>query len=477
MSAAASTSRSRSRSSTTAWATAARSRRRSSTSARARASARDHERAARGRRPGRARRRRVPARDGEPARARPGRAAARARRRRARRCSASASACSSRSSTRASWAARTASGSSPARCAPLQRRRAEAAAHRLERGRASRRPDSPLIAELPARCAFYHVHSLAPVPARRRGRARHRRVRRAVRHAPCSAAPSTACSSTPRSPRPPGLRLLANFARICIARAQCRVGAGEALPGDRHPRAATPCASSRATSTPRRSTTRTRSRRRCGWVRTGASACTWSTSTGRKAGEPVNLEHLRADRRRERVCPCSTAAGCAARLAIARGARGRRGARDPRDRRLHRPGAARCARWPSTARSSVAVSVDVRGGLVATARLAADERRRRRARPSRRCASGACGTSSSPNIDHDGMLDGANREEVDLRLARRRATGSADLLGRHRQRSTTCEALAALRAGAARAPRRRDRRQGAVRGALHGRRGAVALAG
>ncbi len=76
-------------------------------------------------------------------------------------------------------------------------------------------PGSPLLAGLPERCAFYHVHSFAPVPATTRDVLGTAEYGERVRHRRRSAAPSTACSSTPRSPPPPGLRLLANFARIC----------------------------------------------------------------------------------------------------------------------------------------------------------------------------------------------------------------------------------------------------------------------
>ena len=43
------------------------------------------------------------------------------------------------------------------------------------------RPGSPLLDGLPDRCAFYHVHSFAPVPGARSGRARAGRVRRPLR--------------------------------------------------------------------------------------------------------------------------------------------------------------------------------------------------------------------------------------------------------------------------------------------------------
>ena len=47
------------------------------------------------------------------------------------------------------------------------------------------------------------------------------------------------------------------------------------------------------------------------WVAQGAPrSCTWSISTAPATGSPVNLEHLRADRRATPACRSSTAAGC-----------------------------------------------------------------------------------------------------------------------------------------------------------------------
>lgn len=79
-------------------------------------------------------------------------------------------------------------------------------------------PQSPLVAGLPRRCAFYHVHSYAPVPADERhilGTAEYGR--------PFVAA--VQCGSFygvqfhPEKSSAAGLRLLANFARICLAAA------------------------------------------------------------------------------------------------------------------------------------------------------------------------------------------------------------------------------------------------------------------
>jgi glutamine amidotransferase len=81
------------------------------------------------------------------------------------------------------------------------------------------RPPSPLIEDLPRECAFYHVHSFAPVPARAEdvlGTAEYGEPfvsaveRESFYGVQFHAEKSSAA----------GLRLLANFARICIARRQ-----------------------------------------------------------------------------------------------------------------------------------------------------------------------------------------------------------------------------------------------------------------
>ena len=77
------------------------------------------------------------------------------------------------------------------------------------------RPDSRLLADLPSSCAFYHVHSLAPVPADERdilGVAEYgapfvTAVQRGSFHG---------VQFHPEKSSAAGLRLLANFARICI---------------------------------------------------------------------------------------------------------------------------------------------------------------------------------------------------------------------------------------------------------------------
>jgi glutamine amidotransferase len=76
--------------------------------------------------------------------------------------------------------------------------------------------DSPLLAALPPRCAFYHVHSFAPVPAAAQdvlGRAEYGApFVTAVQHGSFYGV-----QFHPEKSSAAGLRLLGNFAQICIA--------------------------------------------------------------------------------------------------------------------------------------------------------------------------------------------------------------------------------------------------------------------
>lgn len=78
------------------------------------------------------------------------------------------------------------------------------------------KPHSPLIADLPPRCAFYHVHSFAAVPARE-----HDVLGVAEYGAPFATAVEKGSfygvQFHAEKSSAAGLRLLANFARICIA--------------------------------------------------------------------------------------------------------------------------------------------------------------------------------------------------------------------------------------------------------------------
>jgi len=78
------------------------------------------------------------------------------------------------------------------------------------------KPRSPLVEDLPSSCAFYHVHSYAPVPA----------VQEDVLGVAEYGAPSVSAVERgsfsgvqfpPEKSSAAGLRLLANFARVCIA--------------------------------------------------------------------------------------------------------------------------------------------------------------------------------------------------------------------------------------------------------------------
>jgi imidazole glycerol-phosphate synthase subunit HisH len=78
------------------------------------------------------------------------------------------------------------------------------------------KPSSPLVAELPSTCAFYHVHSLAPVPTDEAdvlGVAEYgAQFVSAVQHGSFYGV-----QFHPEKSSAAGLRLLASFARICIA--------------------------------------------------------------------------------------------------------------------------------------------------------------------------------------------------------------------------------------------------------------------
>jgi glutamine amidotransferase len=77
-------------------------------------------------------------------------------------------------------------------------------------------PESPLVADLPSSCAFYHVHSFAPVPDEQRDV-----LGVAEYGAPFVSAVQRGSfygvQFHPEKSSAAGLRLLANFARICLA--------------------------------------------------------------------------------------------------------------------------------------------------------------------------------------------------------------------------------------------------------------------
>jgi imidazole glycerol-phosphate synthase subunit HisH len=81
-----------------------------------------------------------------------------------------------------------------------------------------RRPGSALSADLPSSCAFYHVHSFAPVPTHEQDV-----LGTAEYGAPFASAVERGSfygvQFHPEKSSAAGLRLLANFARICLAAA------------------------------------------------------------------------------------------------------------------------------------------------------------------------------------------------------------------------------------------------------------------
>ena len=133
--------------------------------------------------------------------------------RRARPCSASAWACSSPSSTPPSRAEAPAWASSPARYARLQAGSLKLPHIGWNEVRFTEAA-SPLVESLPARCAFYHVHSFAPVAAQARDV-----LGTAEYGSPFVTAVERGSfygvQFHPEKSSAAGLRLLANFARIC----------------------------------------------------------------------------------------------------------------------------------------------------------------------------------------------------------------------------------------------------------------------
>ena len=97
------------------------------------------------------------------------------------------------------------------------------------------RPQSRLVADLPRACAFYHVHSFAPVPASSEnvlGVAEYGAPFVSAVEAP----PFYGVQFHPEKSSAAGLRLLANFARICVgARAPGATATGRAVPAGGNP--------------------------------------------------------------------------------------------------------------------------------------------------------------------------------------------------------------------------------------------------
>ena len=226
----------------------------------------------------------------------------------------------------------------------------------------------------------------------------------------------------------------------------------------------------------RPSTTTTRSPPRARGCEAGAALP--ARRRPRRRAAPASrstLEHLRADRRARPACPVQYGGG----LRTRRGGRGTRCAAGAErvvlgTAAFTRPRLPRRRRSPSTGRERVR----------RVGRRARRPRRRphgwtrghRAAAPPRRSIAllraAACARFVYTNIDHDGMLDGPDLDEVER--GRARSCAGAVLY------SGGIGTLDDLRR-AARPARRstsvgRDRRQGAVRAALHGREAQAALA-
>ena len=106
-------------------------------------------------------------------------------------------------------------------------------------------PQSRLIADLPLACAFYHVHSFAPVPASSAnvlGVADYGGPFVTAVEAP----PFYGVQFHPEKSSAAGLRLLANFARICVA----EQAPGRQAPGGQAPAAQTPGATATGRAVP-----------------------------------------------------------------------------------------------------------------------------------------------------------------------------------------------------------------------------------
>ena len=268
-----------------------------------------------------------------------------------------------------------------------------------------------------------------------------------------------------RRPVPPrevlgrtGSRCWRNFTAVCA-----RVAAGDPLPGDRHLRGPGGAPASRATSPRRPSTATRRWRPRGAWVDAGARFLHVVDLDGARTGSPKSPVAPRADHPRARGAgPVRRRTALAARRA--RRAARRRRARDPRHRRLHRRRLPRRrARGVPRARRS---SRSTRAA--ATSRRRAGSRRRR-CRPSaviERLQNRGVRSFVYTNVDRDGMLEGPDLDEV------RRIAGVVRGRFLYSGGIGTLERSARRCADAAPGqPRRRDRRQGAVRGPVHGPRG------
>jgi len=146
-----------------------------------------------------------------------------------------------------------------------------------------------------------------------------------------------------------------------------------------------------------------------GWVRAGAERLHVVDLDGAREGRPVNVEHLRRIAAESGV-PVQYGGGLRSAEAVER-ALGAGAQRVVLGTAAFTDPDMLAAVLAATDPGQVAVSVDVRGGLVAThGWLQTSEIRARDA--FERLHGQGVGDFVFTNIDHDGMLDGANREEV-----------------------------------------------------------------
>ena len=303
--------------------------------------------------------------------------------------------------------------------------------------------------------AFYHVHSFAPRPADDDDRARPRRLRRAVR-LDRRAGHVSGCSSTPRSPRPQACACSRTSRGCCAAVPRVilypaiDISEGQAVRlrqgdfGEKTVYRDSPLEAARA------------------WVHAGARFLHVVDLDGARTGTPHALEHL--ERITQRAVGARAVRGRPA--LAARGARRAAGggrAGHPRHRRLHRRRLPRRrhGRLPR-ARDRVA-STPATG----TSRPRAGSRRRR-CRPTaviERLQNRGVRSFVYTNVDRDGMLGGPDLGEVQriAAVVRGRFLYSGGI--------GSLRDLRGARGPAPGQPRRRHRRQGALRGALHDRRG------
>ena len=315
---------------------------------------------------------------------------------------------------------------------------------------------SPLTEGLPAEAAFYHVHSFAPEPADEDDRPGDRRVRRAVRVVR-RAGNVFGAQCHPEKSSANGLRAAGELRARVLPGSRQR----DPLPGDRHlrgagrpPRAGRLRRADRLQGPPARGRAGVGRRRRAVAARRRPRR-----RADRLAAVPAPP---RADRRRAGR-PGAVRRRAALAAGGARRAARRRRAGDPRDGRVHR------RRLPRRRRRRLRRPGDRLG---------------RRARRQRHDL-GLDGDDADAGRRRDPAPAGARRQAVRLlerrprrdALGRRPRGGPADrggrarplpLLGRRRQP----RGPGGARRAATGEPRRRHRRQGALRGGVHDRRGA-----